>query len=77
MGNPGKAWEIPGKHWIFRVSMGNPGKAWKIPRNLGKAQEIPGKAVKSWEMLLKPGNFRAFFLVLHSYKTTPNLWYAL
>ena len=54
MGNPGKAWETRRKHWISRVSMGNPRKAWKILRNLGKAQAIPAKAVKSWEMLLKP-----------------------
>ena len=80
MGNPGKAWAIPGTHWKSRESIGNPRKAleipgkywksrdsmgnsriaWKIP---GKPGKIPGKAVKSWEMLLKPGKSRAFFLV--------------
>ena len=31
MRNPGKAWEIPGKHGKSKESMENPGKAWEIP----------------------------------------------
>ena len=38
MRNPGKAWEIPGKHGKSKESMENPGKAWEIPGEL----EIPG-----------------------------------
>ena len=47
MGNSGKAWDFLVKHWKSRYSMGNLGKACKIPGNLGKAQEIIEKAVKS------------------------------
>ena len=64
MGNPGKAWDILGNHWKSRDSMENPGKAWKIPGKHGKSWgNLPGKAVKTQEMLLKPGKSRAFFLV--------------
>ena len=55
MGNPGKAWDILGKHWKSRDSMENPGKAWKIPGKHGKSWgNLPGKAVKTREI---PGFF--------------------
>ena len=70
MGNPVKAWEIPGRLGISWESIGNPGIAWKIlgkhgksrentgdTRNSGKAREIPAR-----EVLLKPGKSQAFFL---------------
>ena len=34
MRNPGKAWEIPGKHGKSQETMENPGKAWEIPGEL-------------------------------------------
>ena len=81
MRNPGKAWEIPGKHGKSKESMENPGKAWEIPGELDipglhgktresmenprkswertenhrKSCEILAKAVKTQELLLKPG----------------------
>ena len=51
MENPGKAWEIPGKHGKSRESMGNPGKAWKIQGKHRKSWEILGKHGKSQEKL--------------------------
>ena len=65
MGNPVKAWEIPGRLGISWESIGNPGIAWKILGKHGKHGKswgnLPGKAVKTREMLLKPGKSRAFF----------------
>ena len=62
MGNPGKAWEILGKHGKFRQGIGNPGKAWKILGKHGRYQEFrestgnpsPGSAVKTRKI---PGFF--------------------
>ena len=62
MGNPGKTWEILGKHGKSRQGIGNPGKAWKIPGKHGRYQEFrestgnpsPGSAVKTRKI---PGFF--------------------
>ena len=40
MGNPGKAWEILGKHGKSWQGIGNPRKAWKIPGKHGRYQEF-------------------------------------
>ena len=61
MGNPVKAWEIPGKHGQSREGMGIPEKAWEFPGkhwksresmgNPGKAKDIPGEHGKYQEFL--------------------------
>ena len=64
MGNPVKAWEIPGRLGISWESIGNPGIAWKILGKHGKSRENTGNLGEiSQEKLLKPGKSRAFFLV--------------
>ena len=62
MGNPGKAWEILGKHGKSRQGIGNPEKAWKILGKHGRYQEFrestgnprPGSSVKTQKI---PGFF--------------------
>ena len=66
MGNPVKAWEIPGRLGISWESIGNPGIAWKILGKHGKSRENTGNLGEiSQEKLLKPGKSRAFFLVIY------------